>query len=55
MTFEHLPSRPNKLEFSLVNQIKNSEITDYALVAGDSAKQMTIRYLHWTLPTKADI
>jgi len=43
MKFESLPSRPNKLEFSLVSQIKNSEITDYAILAGDSAKQMTIR------------
>ena len=40
-----LPSKPNKLEFNLVSNMKTSEISDYAIVCGDSAKQLTIRSL----------
>ena len=40
-----LPSKPNKLEFNLVSNMKTSEISDYAIVCGDITKQLTIRSL----------
>ena len=42
---EHLPSKPHKLEFNLVANLKTSEIMDYAIVAGDNPKHFTIRSL----------
>jgi len=43
LQLDPLPSKPHKLEFNLVPHIKNADITDYALVSGDSAKHLTIR------------
>ena len=45
MTFHHLPQKNNKIEFTLVDDIKPEDVCDYAIMSGDGVEDLTIQGL----------
>ena len=45
MTFHHLPQKNNKMEFTLVDDIKPEDVYDYAIMSGDGVEDLTIQGL----------
>ena len=45
MTFHHLPQKNNKMEFTLVDDIKPEDLCDYAIMSGDGVEDLIIQGL----------